>query len=128
MGGGVCERKAQVSHLEKKNELREALDGLHHQAVERDAVHAGGLLPLLTQGDIQSWTAGNAQYFFFPAPVSLFCFFCLQRNIILSKSMRFTAKNRSTSEFPGEEVWACEWEREREREVRKLRPASHMHR
>lgn len=110
-----------MTYLEKKNELREALDGLHHQAVERDAVHAGRLLPLLTKRDIKRFDSRKC------TGVSFVClFFFLRRNILRKKSARFAAQNRSTSEFPVEQVWACEWERERE--VRKRRPVSHMHR
>lgn len=62
-------REEHVSYLEKKNELRETLDGLHHQAVERDAVHAGRLLPLSTNRDIKRFdsrkSTGGCCFLFF---------------------------------------------------------------
>ena len=38
------------AYLQQQDELGEALDGLHHEAVERDAVHTGGLLLLHSGG------------------------------------------------------------------------------
>lgn len=115
-----------MTYLEKKNELREALDGLHHQAVERDAVHAGHLLPLSTERDIKRFDSRKCTGISFVCLFVRLLFFFLRRNILRKKGARFAAQNRSTSEFPVEQVWACEWETERE--VRKQRAVSHVHR
>lgn len=103
-------KKGQVSYLEEKNELREALDGLHHQAVERDAVHAGRLLPLLTKGDITSLTAGNARVFFVCLFVCLFISFCRKissggktRGLLLRIEARQNSRLRGCGRASGRE-------------------------
>lgn len=69
-----------VTYLEKKNELREALDGLHHQAVERDAVHAGHLLPLSTERDIKRFDSRKCTGISFVCLfVRLFFFFSAEK-------------------------------------------------
>lgn len=65
-----------MTYLEKKNELREALDGLHHQAVERDAVHAGRLLPLSTKRDIKRFDSRKCTGISFVCLFGWLFFFC----------------------------------------------------
>lgn len=47
-------RQSRLWYLQQEDELREPLDGLHHQPVERDAVGAAHLAPLL--GEAASFT------------------------------------------------------------------------
>lgn len=123
--GGKTSTTSQVSYLEKKDELREALDGLHHQAVERDAVHAGRLLPLLAEKrDITSWTAGNA-----PVPFLSACLFAC---LFLSAEKYYPGEKLAVCCSESKHVRIPGWEgvgvRVGEREVWKPRPVSHMHR
>lgn len=105
-------KRSQVSYLEKKNELREALDWLHHQAVERDAVHAGRLLPLLTKGDIASLTARKCTgvFFFVRLFVCLFIFSCREissggkaRGLLLRIEARQNSRLRRCGRASGRE-------------------------
>lgn len=105
-------KKSPVSYLEEENELREALDGLHHQAVERDAVHASRLLPLLTKKRRYKFDSRKC--------ICLLVYFFLQRNIIGGRggvgSTRFCCSESKHVGIPGwEGVGVRVGERERER-------------